>query len=209
MKKLIMICVLLVASSARGDVDLGLRIAKVAANEGALVNWRETALIWQTARHMGRGNPEKIAEWLAKHSRRVHGLRPCSSGNCLWSRNLTRSDVYPAGLTIKAELWAIRVAPVWLSVLQYADWLVRGLKTQDDPCHIQPRTWGGPMDRAGALARGLFPIGCVGRCHYNSCNDGYTTYDRCWRDGVWSCDPAEEPAIQSVEPIPETKMSQL
>lgn len=197
MKKLI--CVLLVLMlplPARGDaeIDLGLRIARVAANEGALVHRSEAALVWQTAREMGGGRSKsKIADWLMLHSPRVHQLRPCYSGNCLWTPYLSRSGAQPFGLTILAEVWGARVRSIWMDLLAYSDWLVAGFKSQDDPCRLQPRTWGGPMDREKAIKRGLYPIGCMSKCDYPSCNDGYTTLSRCWVDGVWMCDPTALP----------------
>jgi hypothetical protein len=188
---------------ARANVDLGLNVAKVAANEGALVNRRETALIWQVARVNGK--KRGIDDFLRRHSRRVYGLKPCFGGNCMWSPHLTRSGVQPAGLDLRADIWALRIAPIWLDVLRYADYLVAGLGTHreraDDPCPLPPRTWGGPMDKVGAIARGLYPIGCVGACAGPFCNDGYTFYKDCWKEGLWACDPNEEPAVQSAEPI--------
>jgi hypothetical protein len=191
--------------TASADVDLGLHVARVAANEGALVNRRETALIWQVARVNGlKRGFNGIDDFLRRHSGRVYGLKPCFGGNCMWSPQLTRSDVQPLGLNLRADIWALRVAPIWLDVLRYADYLVAGLGTPreraDDPCHLPPRTWGGPMDKAGAIARGIYPIGCVGTCSWPSCNDGYTFYKDCWKDGFWACDPTAEPAVQSLEP---------
>ncbi len=188
---------------AASIVDLGLQVARVSANEGAFVYRSTTPLVWQVARSNARElTEESIAEFLARHSPRVHGTRPCLGGNCLWSPHLTRDGVQPAGLDLRADIWAIKVAPIWLDTLRYADYLVRGFRRDADPCRIQPRTWGGPMDRQKAIARGLYPIGCDGGagCTRDSCNDGYTFYARCWVDGVWACDPHEEPAVQSVEP---------
>lgn len=217
MKRLIMILVLLSTSEAHGEpVDLGLHVAQVAANEGALVNRRETLLIWQVARVNGlrrHGSTQngRIDDFLRRHSGRVYGLKPCFGGNCRWSPHLNRSGVQPLGLNLRADIWTVRVAPIWLDVLRYADYLVAGLGTSreraDDPCHLPPRTWGGPMDRAGAIARGLYPIGCVGTCSYPSCNDGYTFYKDCWKDGLWACDPTAEPAVQSYEPANDLLMT--
>lgn len=185
-------------------VDLGLMVAKTAGNEGALRYRSTTALVWQVVRENGGDSVEERADFLLRHSPRANGVKPCQSGNCLWSPQLNREGTQPPGLVLRADVWALRVQPIWLDTLRYADWLVEGNRKSEDPCPIKPRTWGGPMDREAAMKRGLYPIGCDGGagCSRDLCNDGFTFYERCWQDGLWVCDPAVEPVLQSV-PEPE------
>jgi hypothetical protein len=137
-------------------VDLGLMVARTAANEGAFKYRSTTALVWQVVRVNGGKTNDTRADFLARHSPKANGFKPCHVSNCLWSHQ------------------------------------------------IPPRTWGGPMDRDKAIKRGLYPIGCYGgaECSQNLCNDGFTWYAQCWRDGLWVCDPSVEPVVQSV-PEPE------
>ena len=180
--------------------DLGFRLAQVSANEGAFVYPSTTNLVWQVVRENGGKNIESMADFLARHSPRVHGLRPCFKNNCLWTKNLTRGITYPEGLLIRDDIWVLKVAPIWQDTIRHADWLVTGMRTSEDPCPIKPRTWGGPKDREKAIVNGLYPIGCfrgVGNCTRDSCNDGYTFYKSCFQDGAWACDPTSQPVIQS------------
>jgi hypothetical protein len=100
---------------------------------------------------------------------------------------LGRHLLQPPALSIRADLWELRVMPVWEDTLRYADYLVRGGR-YNRPCHVPPRTWGGPMDVRRAVRRGLYPIGCAG-----TANDGFATADVCRRDGRWLCDPRFDP----------------
>lgn len=191
---------LLYAPQAFGDSrpDLALQIARVSANEGALRYRVTTALVWQVVRQNGGNTLSKMASFLRRHSPRVHGQRVCRIGNCFWTPNLGRNDNKPAGLVLRNDFWHIRILPFWRDALSYADWLVSGQRKSDDPCSVQPQTWGGPMDRAGAIKRGLYPIGCrsMDACTTDSCNDGFTTYARCWENGAWVCDPSAEPRLK-------------
>ena len=172
--------------------ELALWVARVAANEGALKNRPEAALVWQTTRTNGKDTTRRT-DWLARHSPRVHGTRPCGGGNCMWSANLTREAALPAGLLLRLDQWEIRVAPLWLDTLRYVDWMVLGDRTSEDPCHVPPRTWGCELDRARALTKGLYPIGCRG-----TSDDGYTYAKNCWQGARgWVCDPLFEPAAQT------------
>jgi hypothetical protein len=175
-------------------LDFSVWVARVSANEGALKNRPEVALVWQTARSSAR-TTEKRAAWLAKHSPRVHGTRPCKVGNCFWTPNLTRSAAMPDGLRIPVDYWTVKVAPLWVDTLRYSDWLVLGNRTSDDPCHVTPKTWGCEQDRARALREGLYPIGCT-----RTLDDGFTYAKYCWSGGRWVCDPRFEPGIQSDRP---------
>lgn len=196
--------VLLLAKTVFGD-DLGLFVARVSSNEGAFFHRTETALVWQVVRVNGGSLPAKQYAFLSRHSKRVAGLKPCLGGNCLWSPFLNRAGIQPPGLILPADLWEIRIRPLWFDVLAYADWMVGGQRSSEDPCHIPPRTWGGAMDREEAIAvRGLYPIGCAMRCkNRDSCDDGFAPYNECWADGHWICDPLFAPAVESVEPLPE------
>jgi hypothetical protein len=171
---------------------LALQVARVATNEGALQRRAQAALVWQTTRESAK-TTEKRAEWLAKHSPRVHGTRPCRGGNCVWTPHLDRSGALPPGLGMPLQQWKILVQPVWLDTLAYVEWLVRGERKRDDPCRIQPKTWGCEADREGALKRGLFPIGCA-----NTLDDGFTLEKYCWRDGAWVCDVRFQPVVASM-----------
>ena len=184
--------------------DLALQVARVAANEGAFRHRVTTALVWQVVRENGGKTNASKLRFLNRHSQRVGGTKRCYSGNCFWTPFLARNSEQPQGLILREDYWQLHVAPVWRDTLAYADWLVRGQRKQDDPCPVKPRTWGGPMDREGALREGLYPIGCRGsqRCTKASCNDGYTTYNGCWKNGQWSCERDLEPEIVCEQPPP-------
>lgn len=161
------------------ELELAFRVAKVAANEGALWNLRDTALIWQTVEHRGRDTAARL-KWLAKHSPKVHGMRACLRGNCLWSQHLKRNATLPAGLAAGLEYWEWKLAPKWSDVLLYAEQLVAG-DVVDRPCLSPPDTWGGPGDVENAIAHGLIPLGCEGtlnegwvRVDYSGLPGGYT-----------------------------------
>jgi len=179
-------------------LDFALWVARVAANEGAFVNRPEAALVWQTARSSAK-TTEKRAAWLAKHSPRVHGSRPCKVGNCCWTPNLTRSDAMPDGIALgrhPLDVWNIRVAPIWRDTLRYVDWMVLGDRTSEDPCPITPKTWGCEADRKRALREGLYPIGCRG-----TLDDGFTYAKHCWQGSSgWACDKRFEPSVQTDGP---------
>lgn len=211
MRSFALLAVLLVALTASASEiqdptprqrELAFRVAQVAANEGAFFYRSTVALVWQVVRENGGDTLDDMSDFLARHSPRVHGLKRCFGGNCVWSKNLVRGDAQPLGLVMRADQWQLRVAPMWIDTQIYADYLVGGMRSDEDPCPIRPRTWGGPMDRVGAIARGLYPIGCFGgsSCRRDTCNDGYTFYNACWKDGFWACDPEFEPLVQSVEP---------
>jgi hypothetical protein len=95
---------------------------------------------------------------------------------------------------MRQDLWELRVAPTWISILAYVDWLVRGERKSDDPCAVRPRTWGCEEDRARAISEGLYPIGCV-----DTLNDGFTYERDCWSGDVWLCDARFKPASPAVE----------
>jgi hypothetical protein len=160
--------------------SLALSVARVAVNEGALARRADAALVWQVTRNASP-TPAGRAAWLASHSARVLGDRPCLRGNCFWTRHLNRAGTAPAGLPTE---WTSRTARRWLDVLAYVDWLVEGDHTTDDPCPITPKTWGCAADRAHAQREGLYPIGCSG-----TLNDGYTSAKHCTLDGRWICAP--------------------
>jgi hypothetical protein len=103
----------------------------------------------------------------------------------------------------KRDYWPRKVLPFWKDTLAYADYLVRGMRKDNDPCKVRPRTWGGPMDRARALRTGLYPILCrsMDGCTTNSCNDGYTTLRGCWVGGIWACDPSTAPQGYGQRPV--------
>jgi hypothetical protein len=199
LKTLVFLCVGLLcglyATTAEGSVDLALQIARVSANEGSFVYRSTTALVWQVVRENGGNTKTKRASFLARHSPRVNGTKACLRGNCFWSPFLSRSGAKPITLDLNDIYWSQKVQPVWLRTLADADRFVAENSTKEDPCPIKPRTWGGPLDREGALARGLYPIGCLGSdgCTRDSCNDGFTTYEGCMKEGVWRCETASTP----------------
>jgi hypothetical protein len=180
--------------------DLVLWIARLATNEGAFKNRHEAALVWQTVRESAP-TLDGRRRWLQEHSPRVHLLRPCLSGNCLWTPHLQPNGAFPDGLVLEIEnpigFWNAKLAPVWLDTLEYVRWLVEGERASDDPCHIPPRTWGCEGDRESAIReRDLYPIGCH-RPFGDKSDDGFTRRVDCYRDGVWSCDPRFAPVIES------------
>ncbi len=177
--------------------ELALRVARVAVNEGAFKHRYEAALVWQTTRNNGV-NTSKRLSWLKRHSPRVNGTRECKVGNCFWTPNLERSTTLPAGLVLPLDYWTLRVAPIWTDTLRYVDWMVTGDRATEDPCHVQPRTWGCEADRKRALAQGLYPVGCR---RPKGADDGFAQARDCWR-GRWLCDPRFEPSIESEPPSP-------
>lgn len=143
---------------------LELQVARVAWNE-AQGSVPDVRLIWQVTEARARTTAGRL-EWLRRHSPRVAGRRPCRRGPCLWSPLLKPGPHLPAAF------------PGWLPELHRGDWtatqraavaLVRGVDRRR-PCSgpIPPITWGGPMDLAAALERGLVPLGCRG-----TRNDGF------------------------------------
>lgn len=179
------------ASPVDAESELALWVARVAVNEGAFKARAQAALVWQTARNAA-STTERRAAWLYRHSPRVHGHRPCRGGNCRWTPQLERGEQQPVALGLPGDFWELKVLPFWTDTLRYVDWLVRGERAVDDPCHVTPRTWGCEADRPRALAQGLYPIGCVG-----TLDDGFTYAKDCYRGGYWVCDPRFEPANQS------------
>ena len=147
---------------------LAFNVAKVATNEGALWNVKDTDLVWQTVEHRGDDTESRL-KWLSSHSPRALGLKPCKSGNCMWARNLTRrADALPAGIASGKggpkdweAYWRAEMAPRWKAVLERAEGLVSGAIV-DRPCSDPPDTWGGHMDWDQAVARGLIPLDCEG-----------------------------------------------
>lgn len=151
-------------ASAQTPVErhLALAIAQVAVNEASLARVRpaDVALIAQTAASHG-DTPHARLAWLRAHSSCVLTDRPMSeaeaAGNCPWSRGLraddTRPEAWPATLS-----WS-RYRERWRQVRALALALVLGTRTLE-PCPEAPWTWGGPMDRAQALERGMRPLGC-------------------------------------------------
>ena len=156
------------ASSAdppRGvQAELGLAIAKVCANEAGFTSPADCDMIWQVVETHHSTGRRQLA-WLRAHSRRVLGTRTCR-GNCVWSRNLTRHPQKPAGWPVTAR-WR---PDAWQTLLAQADALVAGQRDAR-PCSGEPVTWGGAMDRAGAIRRGLIPLTCEG-----TRNQGYARH---------------------------------
>ncbi len=142
--------------------DLALAVAKVAANEASLTELRpaEVALIWQVTEARADSSADRL-RWLRAHSSCVLTDRPLRDselgGNCRWSRNLSDSDVEPANWPTSVP-WS-RYVERWRQVRGLARRLVDGHGGMR-PCPGTPLTWGGPMDRARALERGLVPLGC-------------------------------------------------
>jgi len=135
--------------------DVGLALAKVCVNEAGFTSLADCAMIWQVVQTHHQDARRGLA-WLRAHSRRVLGSRRCRR-NCRWSRNLSRSLAAPQGWPQSAR-WR---PEAWQAVLTLADALVAGERAWA-PCKGVPVTWGGRMDRAGALARGLVPLTCYG-----------------------------------------------
>ena len=209
-----LLCALYATTSRGAEVhtDLGLQVAKVAVNEGAFKYRVTVALVWQVVRENGGKTIESMSEFLSRHSPRVNGRKPCKVGNCFWTPNLDRSDAQPLGLDfpndVKRNYWPKKVLRYWKDTLAYSDWLVRGMRKDHDPCQVKPTTWGGPMDRTRAIREGMFPITCqlLDGCKGDMCNDGYTTYRHCWKNGVWACEADLQPQMQSVPPVVAQKL---
>jgi len=141
---------------------LALAIAKVGVNEASLIRVTpaDVALVHQTAATHG-DTPHARLAWLRAHSNCVLSDREMSeteaAGNCPWSRGLrdddTRPEAWPSTLS-----WP-RFRERWRQVRTLALALVLGTRSIE-PCPEPPWTWGGPMDRARALERGMRPLGC-------------------------------------------------
>lgn len=132
-----------------------LSLAQVCVNEAGFTSLPDCAMIWQAAERFP-DNEQSLA-WLRRHSRRVLGDRPCRRGNCRWSRNLTDTDARPAGWPSGVR-WPVRG---WRRVRRWSYRLVHGLEPLR-PCRGRVITWGGDMDTAGALRRGLRRLECTG-----------------------------------------------
>jgi hypothetical protein len=154
---------------AAADVrdELALDLARVAVNEAGFESPADVVLIWQVTEANGADDATRL-EWLRRHSACPAGqtsdevalTRP---GNCRWTRELVDGDArpesWPADVIWRPEAWA-RVRR-----------LARRLVYREERrrvCSITPITWGGPMDHARALERGLEPVGCSG-----TRNEGY------------------------------------
>ena len=154
---------------------LALRVARTAAHEGALKNLRDVDLIWQVTESRA-STTEKRSEFLALHSGRAIGHKPCRTddGNC-WSQTLDRRGTIPASVAVgDAGYWRTVAIPAWQRVLQRAEALISG-DVISRPCPVAPYTWGGvgrapdgADDRQHAALDGLYPIGCSG-----TLNDGF------------------------------------
>lgn len=146
--------------------ELKLALAKVAVNEAGFSSEADVALIYAAAGSMGTSHQTRL-NFLRRHSRRVLGDRDCAEGrNCQWTRNLTWSDVQPLGW--RSDL---RWSPQrWARVRRWASGFVEGTNRLR-ACPEVPQTWGGTMDHARAVSRGLRPLGC--RTLSGSLNEGY------------------------------------
>ncbi len=166
------------------QLRLALQVARVAANEGALHNHADAALIWQAVRVNGDKARDGRLGWLRRHSKRVAGIKACSKGNCLWTRNLTRSKREPVGYIAGSADWRDITADAWTELLRYVDGLVSGDSAADDPCPLPPRTWGNAGDRQRAINDGLYPFKCAGALNF-----GFVLEADCMVRGEWLCDP--------------------
>lgn len=118
--------------------ELIMAVSRVSANEGALQNLRETALIWQATESHGT-TPAKRLKWLRAHSARVLGDRPCLQGNCNWVKTLKANDAAPQGFN--KQWWMAARATQWKNIRTLAKQLVLG-EVVDRPCVETPSTWG-------------------------------------------------------------------
>jgi hypothetical protein len=150
---------------------LALRVARVAAHEGALHNLADVDLVWQVTESRAK-TTEKRSEFLAMHSGRAIGVKPCTglTKNCEWSPLLDHKGTIPASVAIGDEgYWRTIAIPAWQRVLARAEELVAG-EPYVKPCRLDPYTWGSvKLDSKRAAADGLYPIGCTG-----TLNDGFT-----------------------------------
>jgi hypothetical protein len=157
------------------QAELALAVAKVAANEASLSAIRpaEVALVWQTTEARASSTARRLA-WLRVHSSCVLTDREMTAaerrGNCVWSRHLTDRDVKPDNFPEHLS-WPTH-ARRWAQVRAYAHRLVDG-RERFRPCVGAPFTWGGEMDHAAALERGLVPLRCVDREGEPTLNTGY------------------------------------
>jgi len=122
-------------------------------------------LIYQVTESRARADTSRARlTWLRAHSRRVLGDRTCYPGrNCQWTRHLAWNDQRPQNYPT-----TVRWRPEnWERVRTLAARLVSGEETRR-PCSSPPFSWGGRMDRDGAIERGMVPLLCE-----NTRNDGY------------------------------------
>lgn len=161
---LLLLLLLSPAAAAADDERLALAVARVAVHEAGFDSPADVALVWQVVEGRARTADQRLA-WLHRHSARVAGERQARSTRTLWARQLSPSGARPWSWPADAS-WS-RYRDRWLRVLRLARSLVTGHERRR-PCPQQPLTWGGPMDREQAAARGLVPCGCVG-----TLNEGY------------------------------------
>lgn len=148
------------ANPPRLENELALAIGKVCVNEAGWHAPADCVLIWQATRRWSSTTAGRLA-WLRSHSGRVLGTKKCTTGNCLWTQNLTWSDDRPEGLV---GLWR---PEWWARVRELAQRLVRGEETRT-VCSEDPATWGGPADHARAMRLGFTALDCEG-----TLNEGY------------------------------------
>ncbi len=139
--------------------ELALSVARVAMNEAPGFP-ADLALIAQTTLAHGDTDEARLA-WLRAHSSCVLGDEEPSRapGNCAWTRNLTDSDEQPAGWPAHWR-WDRHVT-TWARTREHAARLMRGERpSRGWPCARTPITWGGAMDLADAIERGLVALDC-------------------------------------------------
>lgn len=144
---------------------LALDLARVCVNESGWGSPADCAMIWQTVRRSGRTDEARQA-WLRRHSWTLFTEAPVSHGNARWTRDLNAEGERPRNWPSEAPSWE-HYEKRWASVLRYATGLVKGA-IRRRPCPSSVVTWGGEMDSAQALRRGLVPLECEG-----TINTGY------------------------------------
>lgn len=154
------------ATPAEADHDaekaFALDVARVCANEAFGVP-ADCALIYQVVEGQGR-SVESRHGWLRRHSSCATRQLPTEAadarlGNCGWARNLMWDDAEPAGWP---ESWSWdRHQHKWARTRRLVWAFVTGQQRRR-PCVTTPATWGGRVDIAQALDRGLVPVDCEG-----------------------------------------------
>lgn len=132
-----------------------LLVASVCVNEAGFDSQADCQLIWQVVEGHS-STVEGQLRWLRNHSAKVSGLRECTRGNCLWTRNLTPDGARPEGST--APYWNENWFP---RVHGWAADLVEG-RDLARPCPSTPDTWDGLRWLDRSIERGYTPLGCQG-----------------------------------------------
>lgn len=123
-----------------------------------MVSHALTGCVTAQGRYTKCSNPhvreETPTEALHRHSGRVLGVKNTDRRRLLWIREFNLGATRPSSFT--EEEWA-RVRPFWLESIA---WARDAIEKDTRVCNRTPITWGGAMDTAHVISRGLVPVNC-------------------------------------------------